>query len=735
MVKLKRARSRSRSPSLDREQSGGNDDAGSASTSTSTSKCRNGHPRLRFKQHQHAPATPVTASSTTSSTAATHRGRGAAPVAPVPWTILPTLPTLEGSLAEEIVLRCLSYLDVHDVLKLATVSSGWCRLTHDNQLWKQLYTRTYTPSATSHTSSTASFSRSWKDLYKISFNWRRGHARTSVLRSSVRKAVLPPLPLTIDEPNHGSHTTGADTETPLNRPHPRVVRPFAYPPTATARSRVSPNSALQSNTLVQFYRNIYFLGSRSTHPSSVIPPVQVQQALPDGSTILLGEIISSNLLASYQQSSAGFTPAVSITSIQLDEAPNTSIDTSHQVELAVFLSTGQFSLFSVTLPNSTAPFEWQEVHTSPLTTASTKAQSFDPVVLARYHGSLLATCSRSFVMRFYHVIRRPAAGTFGGSLVIEASDRLQTTESWAPVSLSLEKLPDPFASDTHDHRKRSKASSLPQAFKLVLAYATPIFPDSWSVGVQQFEVTLTPHHDALNLSGIMIKSQHAVARLAAGMFASPTYPHLSSSRASLVTAIEHLGDHVVISRADNTLDVYLLTADPKTEHLGIQHIKTLFGHTARVSSLALVPGTGDRVSATAPATSSTMRTTREHDLRNSVSAGHVVSASEDGKVKIWALGPPRQHSKRSTGVVPSAPIDVTETGRTSLSFDESKDRAQGVSTWVQLASKRSQRQRETVLRVALDMEKIVTVVRRRRRPGNGDEADGEEEMIRVLRFD
>ncbi|SCV71318.1 BQ2448_2906 [Microbotryum intermedium] len=735
MAKLKRARSRSRS--LDRDQGGGDD----SNPFTSTSKRRHGQQRLRFKQQQqqqqqqqHTTTTPETA--LTPIVVA----RRAGPVQALPLTILPTLPTLEGSLAEEILLRCLSYLDVHDVLSLATVSSGWYRLAHDNQLWKHLYTRTYAPLAASQFSSPLPSSRPWKELYKISFNWRQGHARTSVLRSSVRKAVLPPLPPTINDPGDDTSTAELAAETPSNRTLPRIIRPFASTPTATTRNPVLPNSVSQSDTLVQFYHNFYFIASRSPHPSSLIPPVQVQQALPDGSTHLLGEIVSPSLVATYQEPSSGFTPAISITSIQLDEARNTASGSGHHARLAVFLSTGQFSLFSISLPTSTELFEWREVHTSPLTTASGVVQAFDPVALAKYHGSLLVTCSRSFVVRFYHIVQQPAGDTSGESLVvIEASKRLQTSESWAPVSLSLEKLFDLFTLEPNDYRRRSKGLDLPQVFKLVLAFATPIFPDSWSAGVQQFDVTLTPHQGSLDTSGIAIKWQHAVARLAEPTFSSSARPQLSSPRPSLVTAIEHLGDHVVTSRADNTLDVYLLTADPKTGQLDIQHVKTLFGHTARVLSLALVPGMGGHCSASASATSSSLRATRERALPDHLLASKVVSASEDGKVKIWDLGAHHQSARRSKGVLSSAPIDVRETDHTRRTPQDSRDdvvdRAQVGSIWAQLASKRSQKQRVTVVRVALDEEKIVTVVRRGRAVDDGEESNREEEMIRILRFD
>ena len=42
--------------------------------------------------------------------------------------------TLEGALSEEILLLCLSFLEVEDLVVLALVSSSWNRLTQDPEV-------------------------------------------------------------------------------------------------------------------------------------------------------------------------------------------------------------------------------------------------------------------------------------------------------------------------------------------------------------------------------------------------------------------------------------------------------------------------------------------------------------------------------------------------------------------------------------------------------------------------
>lgn len=46
----------------------------------------------------------------------------------------PAVVTLEGALSEEILLLCLSFLEVDDLLVLARVSSSWNRLTQDPEV-------------------------------------------------------------------------------------------------------------------------------------------------------------------------------------------------------------------------------------------------------------------------------------------------------------------------------------------------------------------------------------------------------------------------------------------------------------------------------------------------------------------------------------------------------------------------------------------------------------------------
>ena len=51
-----------------------------------------------------------------------------------PTLTLPAPLSLEGSLSEEVLLRCLSFLTAHDLVTVSRVSSAWYRLSQDPQV-------------------------------------------------------------------------------------------------------------------------------------------------------------------------------------------------------------------------------------------------------------------------------------------------------------------------------------------------------------------------------------------------------------------------------------------------------------------------------------------------------------------------------------------------------------------------------------------------------------------------
>lgn len=468
-----------------------------------------------------------------------------------------------------------------------------------------------------------------------------------------------------------------------------------------------------TDTILQFHQQFFFTATRTLSSSLSAPPVTVHQTLPSGESLLVGSITSPALLA-YFSARPSFRPQLGITEIRLDDRALKNEGTT-SLRLAVFYSTGQFSLFRLRLPSTTSLFSFDEVYAHlPLATIGPLSSTVDPVALARFHSPLLATCSRSFVLRFWRIEERD-----GISAVEEIEPSLRSRESWVPVVLTLKKVEGGTSEEDRDEWGMRKAEGLQkieeEVFKVTLAYSMPIFPEGWSVGVQEFVVRIPPSPSPSSAFASTldinfrrprptITTRHAIAPSASQHISTP-----SRRQQQLVTAIEHSDPFIVTSRSDNTLDVFEVTSKPSystqrqshafntlhlrndelADRLRIVHRRTLFGHTARVASVAIEEG------------------------------GRCVSGGDDGTVKVWQLG---ERSSRA--------VDVVEE-------EQEAEPAPRRSVWAELKAKREKgrsrlnvveqvAQPSRIKRVLFDDSKIVTIV---------EERAGAGESVRLLRFD
>lgn len=476
-----------------------------------------------------------------------------------------------------------------------------------------------------------------------------------------------------------------------------------------------------TDTILQFYRHWFFTASRTPVARGGLPAVTVHQTLPSGDSLLLGSITSPALQA-YLDSRPTFRPSLFITDLQLDLS--TSESSTSILHLAVFYSTGQFNLFHLSLPTPTSPFSYTEVHTHlALSTTGPMSSTFDPVVLARFHLPLLVTCSRAFVLRFWRV---------EGSKVEEVEPSLKSRESWAPVVLTLKRETRVVEEEEDEEDEwgmrrlmgESVGKELPEleeeeVFRVTLAYSTPVFPEGWSVGVQEFVVRIPPAVASLPSASLLdrafhrarvsITARHAIAPPTTSFHLSPS-PH-RRHQSSLVTSLEYSTPYLVASKADNTLDVFQLVSFPPPpptrlpsahQHLHLRtdltpqegklhlvHRRTLFGHTSRVTSVAVEEG------------------------------GRCVSGGDDGVVKVWQLAGDEGRERA---------VDVVEEGveaaRERSVWEVMKER-RGVKSRVG-SGERREGGTKRIKRVYFDEDKIVSIVA-------GAGAGGEE--VRVLRFD
>ncbi|GAA5985844.1 hypothetical protein JCM10908_006300 [Rhodotorula pacifica] len=641
-------------------------------------------------------------------------------------TVLP-IRSLEGSLSEEVLLRCLSFLSAHDLVTVSRVSSAWHRLAQDPQLWRKLYLRTYASSAIRRQAALGAAvarSRPWRELYQISTNWRNGSARATTLGTELRRAVLPSVP--------------ADTA---------VVEPdelHSAPPTRSVPAVDPPD-----DTLLQFHQQFIFSASRSASSGddAFYPTVTVHQTLSGGGSTVVGSFGSERLRQFYHDK-PDFRPSFTLSEMRLDASGSL---------LALFYSTGQYALFRLTFPSEAqdSPFSAREVYTSLATglaphyhdpSLPPPSSLFDPVTTARLHWPLLVTLTESLTLRFLRL-----SEVAGDSIEVDETETpLQSRERWSPVVLSLVSM-----SSSSSQERDGKADSDAVRFRVSLAYSTPIFPASWTVGMQQFDVSVS------STSPLVIRAQHATAPplhtplpsmpRRTALFASGDSPFSAPAPSkSPVTSIEHSHPFIVTSRVDNTIDVYEVlsgAADsdtlPSTQNLPsrkrhstlqIVHRRTLFGHTARVGSVALLPTAAMEESAASP--SLTVR---------------CISAGDDGAVKVWHLSPHRLNKRRRSGTVADLQVEIRGNDARSDEFfptssPSSSDIPPQLSDWQRLKRRRmtghgslegEQDRPLRVKRVWVDEDKIVLLQHSAGSSDSGGAAGGgvEAGSIQVLRFD
>ncbi|KAL1945633.1 hypothetical protein VTO73DRAFT_1635 [Trametes versicolor] len=140
-----------------------------------------------------------------------------------------------------------------------------------------------------------------------------------------------------------------------------------------------------------------------------------------------------------------------ITALALDQAPPT---TGHHGRLICFLATGEFSLYSI---NHQTPSSSSRVLTYQPSRQSSRTT---PIVQAVYHHPLLVTLSQSFNLSLYDL----------SSNSVQHTQTLTSFTSFPPSSLVL-------------------SCQSPSAYRLILAYATPVYPVHWSVGATELLIS------------------------------------------------------------------------------------------------------------------------------------------------------------------------------------------------------------------------------------------------------
>ena len=140
-----------------------------------------------------------------------------------------------------------------------------------------------------------------------------------------------------------------------------------------------------------------------------------------------------------------------ITALALDQSPPA---TGFHGRLACFLSTGEFSLYNI---DHQTPAASSRLFTFVPSRRSTRTA---PIVQAVYHHPLLVTLSQTFHLSLYDLTDDTVTHT----------QTLSSFTSYPPSSLVL-------------------STPTPSTYKLVLAYAIPVYPEHWTAGATELMIS------------------------------------------------------------------------------------------------------------------------------------------------------------------------------------------------------------------------------------------------------
>lgn len=462
--------------------------------------------------------------------------------------------------------------------------------------------------------------KTWKELFRVAYNWSTGNARTTQL--SLRSAVLPRAP-------HSMAIEGESTTEDEEIAH-SSVNSHSREWSESDRPERSFGRTSCSSARIAWHGDYYFAAARKSGKQS--PCISIFKA---GSDVALDRMSSKGLCETAAHE------GLAISDLCLDEKQSCESD---DLRLVAFYTSGQYSIFRLRNLRSTSgtPISWEEEYFS-------SQRSSKAVVSAKLHSPLLVTSTRDCAVRF-RLLEQHKTSTGAEELHVSLSQpTMRSHMCFAPMAMRLEPI-------------GAIAGKAVQDFRVSLAYSTPYYPASFTVGMQMFDV----HIPSGKLAEGRTQRVRILARNAVAVPPSiPSSPARSTSATddedstptasdpqAIVTSIQHDGSYVVTSKSDNTISVYkIYDAQPpvgnqarsnssETLHdepssparmlarpLRIRHVRTLFGHTAGVDAV-------------------------------NVADGRCVSTGRDG-LKVWEL-PAVEPDGSGWGVAENSSLDMTD---------------------------------------------------------------------------
>ncbi|KAK7005629.1 hypothetical protein R3P38DRAFT_1711743 [Favolaschia claudopus] len=349
----------------------------------------------------------------------------AAPAAP----LHPLALNFDSALYEELVLLIFAHLSWFDLCSAHAVNRNWARLSLDNDLWKRQY------------------------LHVFGRSRLRG-AKGFIGRTDGRE--IKPLP----------ERVGAGTE-PLELKDWRSMFRISWNWKRGRCSTEQIEGILKppgpGSTFTSAAPHILLAGSTTIIASSV------ESLCPEVHCLCGASSTKQTLICGSPRHRHPF----HITSIALDQSP----PSSGVLQLAVFLSTGEFLVFLINQLNPCSSS--RKLAYVPLRPTSRTA----PIIQAVYHHPLLISLSEGFTLSLYDL----------SSDTIVHTQTLTAYTTFPPSSLIL------------------SAQTPGIRYKLVLTYAVPIFPVHFSIGVTELIISASPGSSASSGSMSVVSTRTARA--------------------------------------------------------------------------------------------------------------------------------------------------------------------------------------------------------------------------------
>lgn len=318
-------------------------------------------------------------------------------------------------------------------------------------------------------------------------------------------------------------------------------------------------------------------------------------------------------------------------SVAPPDDPSTSTGTDDRqtalpARVAIFYQSGGFVVVKVHLQDGHLSWSRESVRQPQSRPKSLKRRPTtysphqgDPVVLAILHYPALLACSADFHLSFYSLTTSRGPSSSASTTEPRHISTLHSDVSFHPAALSL------FPASDDDTAGYTGGD---QSFRAALTYCTPLYPSSWTIAVQEFNVDLAPTisnpFTDIGLAGTITRGEcYHVGK--DGVDDIDIWPRRVKPVVGVkgrAVGVGTDGRWCVLAGEDNQIQVYSLptptttpspSSTPPSQHASsatrvssIVHSQTLLAHSSAVTSISLF-------------------------------SGRCVSGGRDGRVLVWEL--------------------------------------------------------------------------------------------------